>query len=58
MPESLCHFLAANVGNALEGKVDMNGVAAAQVVLDVLNDQLDEVAVCVHQNRNKQVALQ
>ena len=48
--KSLSHRLAANVSYAVQGKVDMDGVTAHQICLDVLDDQLDQVTVFIHQH--------
>lgn len=55
--ESLSHFSAAHVGDAVQGQVHEGRVAAAQVILDAVVDETDEVAVRVHQHRDEQVTL-
>ena len=37
LSEGLGHVSAANVGNALEGKVDVDRITAGEVILDGLN---------------------
>lgn len=48
--KSLGHLSAADVGDAVQRQVHEGGVAAAQVVLDAVIDEADQVAVGVHQH--------
>lgn len=43
--ESLRHLSAANVGNAVQGQVHEGRVAAAEVVLDAVIDEANQVTV-------------
>jgi len=43
LSERLGHLSATNVGNTLEGEVDIDGIAAGKVVLDGLNHKLHQV---------------
>ena len=56
--EGVRHVLGADVGDALEREADVDRVAARQVVLDGLDDELHQLAVGRHQHRDEQVALQ
>ena len=47
----------SDVGDALQGQADVDGVTAAQVVLDGLDDQLHQVTVGTDQHRDEQVSL-
>ena len=47
----------SDVGDALQGQADVDGVTAAQVVLDGLDDQLHQVTVGTDQHRDEQVTL-
>jgi len=58
LSERLCHLSAANVGNALQGQIDVDRIAAGQVILDGLNHQLHQVVTGTHQDGDEQVALQ
>ena len=55
--ERFCHLERADVSYAVEGQVHMDRLGRGDVILDVLNDQLDQVGMRVHQNRDKQVTL-
>uniref|UniRef100_A0A182XS43 Uncharacterized protein n=1 Tax=Anopheles quadriannulatus TaxID=34691 RepID=A0A182XS43_ANOQN len=54
--ERFRHILAADVGDALQRQIDVDGIARLQIVLDALDDQLDQIAVRVHQHRDEQIA--
>eukprot|EP01136_Pigoraptor_vietnamica_P022660 Opistho-1_new@74046 len=54
--ERLGHFFATNVGDAVEGEAHVALVAAHEVVLDRLNDEADELAVLVENDRHEEVA--
>jgi len=43
LSEGLGHLSAADVGNALKGKVDVDGVAAGKVVLDGLYHEFHQI---------------
>ena len=58
MGEYFRHVFWANVGNALESEAHVNGVPGAQVVLDALVDQVDQITVLTDQNRDEQIALE
>lgn len=55
--KGLRHLPAAHVGDAVKRQIHEGGVAAAQVVLDGVVDQADQVAVGVDQHRDEQVTL-
>ena len=55
--ECFGHFFAPDIGNTLQSQVDMDGVAWGQIVLDALDDETNQIAVCVDQHRNEQVTL-
>lgn len=55
--ESLSHFSAAHISNAVQGQVHEGRIAAGQVILDGIVDQTDQVAVRVHQHWDEQVTL-
>lgn len=56
--KGLGHFSAAHISDAVQGQVHEGGVAAAQVVLDAVVDEADQVAVGVHQHGDEQVTLE
>lgn len=58
MAEGVGHVLGANVGNALQGEADVDWVAARQIILDGLDDELHQLAVSTDQHRDEQVALE
>jgi len=55
--KNLSHFFAANVGNALQGKIHMDGISRLQIVLDALVDEVDQVTPCIDQHGYEKVAL-
>lgn len=57
MSESLGHFLAADVGNALKGKIHVDGVSRLQIVLDALVDEVDQVTPRVDKHRYEEITL-
>lgn len=55
--EGLGHVLAADVGDALQSKVDVDRIARLQVILDALDDELDQIAVGVDEHGDEEIAL-
>ena len=55
--ERFSHFFASDIGNTLQSQVDMDRVTWGQIVLNTLNDETNQIAVCVDQYRNKEVTL-
>ena len=58
MSEGFGHFFAADVGDALKGKIHVNGVSWLQIVLDALVDEVDQVTPRVDKHGYEQVTLQ
>ena len=56
--QCLSHVTAADVGHALQSQVHVDGIAAAQIVLDGLDHQLHQVTAGSDQHGNEQVALE
>lgn len=56
--KGLCHFTAANIGDAMQGQAYEGGIATWQVILDSIVDEADQLTVGVHQHGNEQVALE
>lgn len=56
--KSLGHLSAAHVSDAVQGQVHEGRVAAAEVILNGVVDQTNQVAVGVHQNWDEQVTLE
>ena len=46
--ECLGHFLAADIGDTLEREIYVNRIARAKIVLNTLDNELDEIAVCIN----------
>lgn len=55
--EGFGHGFAADVGDAVQSQVNVDWVPTAQVILQVLCDQLNQLACLIHQNRNEKVTL-
>lgn len=53
----LSHLSAAHVGDAVQGQVHEGGVAAAEVILDGIIDEANQITVRVHQHWDEQVPL-
>ena len=49
----LGHFSGANIGDAMQRQVDVDGVSWAQVVLDILNNEIDKIIAIVEQHRDE-----
>ncbi len=55
--ESVAHFATADVGDALQRQVDVDGIARLQVVFDRLDDQADQIRIAADQHGDEEVAL-
>lgn len=51
------HVPAADVGDTLQRQVHVYGIARLQIIFDALDDEFDQIAICVHQHRYEEVAL-
>jgi len=49
--------LGANVCDALQREINVNGIARLQIVLDRLDDELNQITVGVDEYGNEEVAL-
>lgn len=56
--KGFCHLFTTDISDALQCQIDVNRIAWGEIIFYTLNNQLDQVAVSVDQDRYEKVTLE